>query len=91
MALQSDIKIWKNCEEYITFNDVYIRVMWVKTDKENAECNVWTWSTREESKEGKDPITNETFTFTYNLESGDNVFVQAYNFLKTVYIDHVNV
>jgi hypothetical protein len=78
MALSKTLTLSDNFGEIITFNNAYIQVSKVDSDKNNAYADV----TISRSPAGQ-PLQQRQFKFSLDLE-GPNPIKQAYEHLKTL-------
>jgi hypothetical protein len=70
-----------NLRNGLVAQDAYHRIEKIQTSgKARASAEIWSYV--EDLSAG--PIQQKMYSFPYSLESSDNMYVQAYNHLKTL-------
>lgn len=69
----------------VVFPEAYARVAAFRSsDKEAVEIFVYIHATSGAREAGMDPFRVSQYTFPFDLRSSDNIYVQAYNYLKSL-------
>lgn len=78
MALIGNVSLENNFKELSSLDNAYIKVMYVRCDKQVGKANVCIFKSQ-----GDSPLHTKDYTFQVDL-SGVNFISQAYNHLKTL-------
>lgn len=78
MALLGSVSLENNFKEMSTLNNVYVKVMYVRCDKQLGKANVCIFRSQ-----GDSPLHTRDYTFQVDLD-GANFISQAYSHLKTL-------
>ena len=84
MSLESQIekdKEWNACYVRIHRIDIYASPA---TSDKVCRVMIQFYANKATRAECMSPIKEDVFTFNYDLESEDNLFTQAYTYLKTI-------